>query len=223
MKESEHNLETGTEIPQGAEPSEEAIPGQDGTETSMDPVTLTAVEYRGLLDKAVKADQNWETFLRERAELENLRKRVAREKQDAIRYANEGLIADLLPILDNFEMALLATDQATDLNVEALKTGVSMIHGQFKNLLLDSGLQEIDATGKPFDPAIHDALGEEISQSIPDGNVIRQTRKGYKLRDRLIRAASVIVARKEQKPTNKSLTPDNLPGPDADLDSASHS
>ncbi len=200
----DQNQKTGDE-PAGQDAAGSAAPentAADGGNTEKtdptEPVTLTGEQYQTLLEKAAKSEHNWELFLRERAELENLRKRMAREKQDTIKYANEGLISDLLPVLDNFEAALIAAENSTDLNIDALKTGVNMIHGQFKNLLTDLGLQEIDATGKDFDPSIHDALGEEDSTEVGEGKVLRQLRKGYRLRERLLRAASVFVARKPE-------------------------
>jgi molecular chaperone GrpE len=158
--------------------------------------SLTPRQLEELKARAAKADEHWERLLRTAADLENFKKRSAREKQEAIRFANEALLAKLLPALDHFDMALAAANNAEGTTVESLKTGVTMIHNQLKKALAEAGLEEIDATAQPFDPNFHEAVTEEESSAIPAGHVIRQLRRGYKLRQRLIRPASVVVAKK---------------------------
>ncbi len=102
-------------------------------------------------------------------------------------------------MLDNFEAALAAGSNADASSVDSLLIGVKMILGQLKTVVSDAGLQEIDAQGKPFDPVIHEALSEEPSDEVAEGHVLRQMRKGYKLRDRLVRPASVVVSGKAEK------------------------
>jgi molecular chaperone GrpE len=104
----------------------------------------------------------------------------------------------LLPVLDHFEMAQTAaqTAEAPPGGVAALQAGIAMIQQQLKTALAESGLEEIDATGKPFNPAWHEAISLMESAEVPEGHVVRQIRKGYKFRDRLIRPATVIVAKK---------------------------
>lgn len=158
--------------------------------------TLTPEQVVQLLDKAAKADELRDQLLRTVADMDNLRKRSAREKQDAIRYANESILEKLVPVLDNFEMAMLATSTAEGGNVDALKTGVSMILSQFKNVLAEAGLEEIPAQGKPFDPNLHEAVSQQVNPDVPEGQVVQQLRKGYKLKDRLLRPATVVVSKK---------------------------
>jgi molecular chaperone GrpE len=105
-------------------------------------------------------------------------------------------LAKLVPVLDHFEMAMAAAQNTDGVTVDALKTGVMMISSQLKSVLADLGLEEIDAAGRPFDPAWHEAVSERESVEAPPGQVVQQLRKGYKFRDRLLRPASVIVARK---------------------------
>lgn len=143
---------------------------------------------------AAKATENWDRYVRAVAELENFRKRAAREKQDAIRYANEALLNRLISVLDNFEMALAATGTANG-SADSLKTGVAMISSQLKTTLAEAGLEEVDAAGQVFDPNWHEAVSQIESTEVPEGHVAQQIRKGYKFRDRLLRAATVIVAR----------------------------
>jgi len=131
--------------------------------------------------------------LRARADLDNFRKRSLREKEDAIRYANNGLLEKLLPVIDNFELGLDAARNATD--AASVLQGMSMVHRQLQDFIRSQGLEEVPADGEAFDPNKHDAVSQEFSADVPEGQVIRQVRKGYKLKDRLIRAASVIVSK----------------------------
>jgi molecular chaperone GrpE len=156
---------------------------------------LTTEQIDELKAKAAKADEHWDRLLRSVADLENFKKRAARERQEAIRFANASLLEKLIPALDNFDMALAAST-AEAASVESLKTGITMIYNQLKGALAEAGLEEIDAANRAFDPNLHEAVAQEESPATPEGHVVRQLRKGYKLRDRLIRPAGVVVARK---------------------------
>ena len=149
-----------------------------------------------LQNRAAKAEENWERLLRATADFDNFKKRAAREKIEAAQYANYSLIQKLLPVLDNFEMALAAAQNAEGDKLAALQSGVAMIQQQLKAALAETGLEEIDALGKPFDPNRHEAISEQESAEVAEGNVMQQLRKGYKLKDRLVRPATVIVAKK---------------------------
>jgi molecular chaperone GrpE len=146
-------------------------------------------------EQAAKADEHWQRVVQQAADFDNYKKRATRERQDAVNYANEALLTKLLPVLDNFEMAIsaAANDGAA---AKSLQAGVSMIAGQLRNVLAESGLEEIDATGKKFDPNLHEAVSEVATKDVPEGHVAQQIRKGYKLRNRLIRPAGVVVARR---------------------------
>jgi molecular chaperone GrpE len=165
----------------------------------LDPSSITADQLHELNQRAAKADDHWERLLRTTADLENYKKRAAREKQDAIKFANESLIEKLIPILDNFDMALSATQNAGGKNetVQSLQAGVQMIFQQLKTALKDAGLEEINAQGQSFDPNLHEAISQQESAEVPEGNVVQQLRKGYKLRERLLRPASVVVAKRK--------------------------
>jgi molecular chaperone GrpE len=136
-------------------------------------------------------------LLRSQAEWDNSRKRILREKEDSVRYASEALLEKLLPVLDNFEMGMQAAQSATD--AKAISQGFEMVLAQLQQVLREAGVEAVDATGHPFDPHRHEALGHQDSDEHPEGHVIFQTRKGYKLKDRLLRPASVFVARKPEK------------------------
>ena len=159
-----------------------------------EPPPPSAEELKELRINAAKAEEYYERLLRQVAETDNLRKRLAKEKQDAIRYANESLIEQLLPTMDSFDMAISAANSTSENTIDSLKTGVEMVHGQLKRTLEDTGLTEIDATGQIFNPALHEAISRKETDEAADGTVIEQIRKGYQLNERLVRPASVIVA-----------------------------
>ena len=186
MKDADMNQSAAP--PVGAEGADEVL--------HLDPETLTVEQLEELKTRAAKADENWDRLLRVTADFDNFKKRAARERQDASRYANEALIQKLIPILDNFEMALSATQSAQGATADSLQAGVAMIMQQLKGALTDAGVEEVDATGKPFDPNIHEAVSQAETSDVPEGNVVQQLRKGYKLRDRLLRPATVVVAKK---------------------------
>ncbi|MGC8828635.1 MAG: nucleotide exchange factor GrpE [Verrucomicrobiia bacterium] len=160
---------------------------------------LTKEELESLVEKASKADEYYDKLLRVSADYDNYRKRMARERQDIVKFANESLITRLLPVLDNFEAALNIANSNNNTSVESLKTGVMMIYNQLKNILAEVGLEEINAVNKPFDPLIHEAVSEQETTDVPPGHVVAQIRKGYKLNSRLIRPATVIVAKEPHK------------------------
>lgn len=130
-----------------------------------------------------------DTSLRTAAEMDNLRKRTQREREEAIRYANQRLLEDLLPVIDNFEMGMMAAAQDTS---SMIYIGMDMVRKQLNDFLANQGVEEIPTEGQ-FDANLHDAVSQEPSDQ-PEGEIIRVTRRGFKIRDRLLRPASVIVA-----------------------------
>ncbi|WP_395746354.1 nucleotide exchange factor GrpE [Prosthecobacter sp.] len=162
------------EIPASDTPAEDTTP--------LDPMTALAQEAERWKDMAYRSQ----------AELDNFRKRSAREAQETRAYANADLLRALFPILDNFDMGLEAARAESEKSM--IFMGMSMVSRQLQDFLRESGVQEIEAQGKPFDPNLHEAVAQEASASVPEGTIIRVTRRGYKLKDRLLRAASVIVS-----------------------------
>jgi molecular chaperone GrpE len=130
--------------------------------------------------------------LRSQADFENYKKRSAREKEEAIKYANSTLLERLIAIVDNFELGLDAARAEGEKS--PVFSGMSMVLKQLMDFLADSGLEPIDATGAKFDPNLHEAIAHEPSGEVPEGTVIRQTRRGYKMKDRLLRPSSVVVS-----------------------------
>ena len=129
--------------------------------------------------------------LRLTADYDNYRKRAQREKEDVRQFANQGLLEKLLPVLDNFEMAITAVKNADP----SIKDGVQMIYDQLFAVLKDSGMEPIDAMGEPFDPNLHEALSQEETSDVNEGTVVQQVQRGYKLNERLVRPARVVVAK----------------------------
>jgi len=160
---------------------------------------LTEEQFQQIKAQAAKADEYWNQLLRTAADLDNYKKRAAREKQEAIKHANESLLGKVIPVLDNFEMALAAASSTNAESADSLQQGVSMIQQQLKQALADAGLEEINATGQPFDPNYHEAVSQQESTEVPEGHVLQQLRKGYKLRERLLRPATVVVAKAPSK------------------------
>jgi molecular chaperone GrpE len=173
-----------------------ASPGATEALTPVEHMPLTPEEIVELQERGAKADENWDRLLRLTADFDNFKKRAARERLDAIKFANEGLIMKLIPVSDNFEMALAAAKNSTDASTQSLQAGVAMIHQQLRAVLAEAGLEEVDATGKTFDPALHEAVSQQESADVPEGHVLQQLRKGYRLQGKLLRPATVVVAKK---------------------------
>jgi len=167
-------------------------PADEAGETG---AALTPQQVQELRDQAAKAEANWDRYLRVTADFDNYKKRVTREKQESVKYANENLLTKLVPLLDNFEMAIAAAQGSTPEAMQSLQTGVNMIFQQLKSTLTEAGLEEIDAAGAAFDPNWHEAVSQRETAEIPEGHVAQQLRKGYKIRERLLRPATVIVAK----------------------------
>ena len=129
--------------------------------------------------------------LRSQADFENYKKRAAREKEDAVKYANSALLERLVSILDNFELGLAAAK--TEGTQSPIYSGMVLVQKQLNDLLEENGLQAIEAEGKKFDPNLHEAIAHEPSET-PEGTVIRQARRGYRFKDRLLRPARVVVS-----------------------------
>jgi molecular chaperone GrpE len=137
-------------------------------------------------------DRFRELALRSQADFENYKKRSAREKEEAIKYANSSLLERLVAIIDNFELGLTAAKQQGDNS--PIYSGMVLVQKQLTDLLTENGLEPIEAEGKPFDPNLHEAIAHEASERLPEGTVLRQMRRGYRFKDRLLRPARVVVS-----------------------------
>jgi len=180
--------------PAPSEPAETAGSGPVSKETpppKHKTVKVSEQELEQLKAKAAQAEENWDKFLRAAAEMDNYRKRVAREKDELVRNARERLIGALLPVLDNLERALDHSAAGTPLH-----EGLLQLQKQFQQALADFGLVEIQApTGSQFDPNVHEAVSHVESAGHADGAIVEQLQSGYKLADRLLRPARVVVSK----------------------------
>lgn len=141
-----------------------------------------------------EAQKNWDLYLRERADLENFRKRAQRDKEELGKFANEGILRELVPAVDNLERAIEHARQ-DGAGGETLLKGVELTLAQFQKVLEKFGVVAIKALGEPFDPARHEAMGQVESSEQPANTVVQEYQKGYLLNDRLLRPALVMVAK----------------------------
>ena len=133
-----------------------------------------------------------DTFLREKAELDNFKKRLTKEKEDFAQFANERLLKELLQIEDNLERAM----EAPNATLESLKEGVEMLQKQFKYFLKNQKVEVIEAFGKPFDPNLHEVLNQQESEEHEENTVIEEYSKGFTLNGRILRSAKVVISKK---------------------------
>tara|TARA_R110002096_G_scaffold376724_7_gene570493 strand:- start:8368 stop:9024 length:657 start_codon:yes stop_codon:yes gene_type:complete len=152
------------------------------------------------LDPQAEAQKWRDVALRSQAELENFRKRMSREKQDAIKFGNAGLLETLLPVIDNFRFGLDAARQESQDSI--VFQGMSMVMKQLDDFLGEQGVVEVPAEGKVFDPNLHEAVKQEYSDEVEEGTVTAVIRRGFKLHDRLLRAAHVIVSKGPEPEVN---------------------
>ena len=172
------------------------------TETPYDPEASPPVADTGAAEQIdsddptsglqADLDRFRDLALRSQADFENYKKRAAREKEEAIKYANSSMLERLIAIIDNFELGLSAARGEGEKS--PIFAGMNMVLKQLTDFLTDNGLQPIDAAGQKFDPNVHEAIAHEASEEVPEGIVIRQTRRGYRMKDRLLRPSSVVVS-----------------------------
>lgn len=139
-----------------------------------------------------KAAETWEQMLRLRADLENTKKRLEREKQEAIRFANEKLLIEVLPIMDNLDRAMASLTEGHD--PEKVKDGLKIAQRELHDVLEEHGVQVVKSVGELFDPQVHEAVGVVDDKDAKDGAVVEEIQRGYLLNGRLIRASRVKIA-----------------------------
>ncbi|MDX2493989.1 MAG: nucleotide exchange factor GrpE [Desulfuromusa sp.] len=181
MAKKNEDFENELETPSDVEPEVEGA--EDDTESLQDKLTQALDE--------TKVHQ--EQYLRTLADMENLRKRTQRDKEELAKFANESLLRDILPVIDNLERAVEHAEQTE--SEDGLFEGVQMTLTQFSQLLDKFGVEPVDAIGQPFDPAYHQAMGMMESEEHPVNTVVQQMQKGYQLNKRLLRPAFVMLAK----------------------------
>jgi molecular chaperone GrpE len=181
-----------TEKDKSYDQSSEPLDTESQPELPEEPSELAKLREQ-IAAKERECEENYDRYVRQLAELDNFRKRTKREKDDAIRFANEALIRDLLPVVDNLERAVAHSKGGG--NGKPLVEGVEMVLKGLLDALTKHGLIQVSAVGEPFDPAKHEAMAQLASESYAPNTVIEEHHKGYLLGDRLLRPALVTVAK----------------------------
>lgn len=191
MEENKHNhkshkIEGGADNPQAGEEKQ---------------VSLKESEYAKLKEDAAKAPEYWDRILRLQADFDNTRKRLEREKQEFIKFANEEIISELLNILDDLERTVELAQSANQ-DLPMFLKGVEMIMAHLYEMLKDYGVKPIDAQGKLFDPNFHEALMQIEDKDVAEHTIVEELQKGYLLNEKVIRTAKVkvAVAKKDNSP-----------------------
>lgn len=170
----------------------------EGLQPEVEPLVENSDLEQQLAQALEEKQRLHEQYLRTLADMDNLRKRTTREKEEIAKFANEGILRDILPVIDNLERALEHSDKAEDSG--GLFEGVRMTLTQFNQVLSRFGVETIESVGKPFNPAYHQAMGQLESADHPVNTVMVEMQKGYQLNERLLRPAFVLVAKSpEQK------------------------
>lgn len=192
IEDADEAEEQKTESPEAEEAAaEETAEGEDTAAEEGAQEEAEAGEDKAAEEKKAE-EQESERYMRLMAEFQNFKRRAAREKSDIHAYANEKIIGELLPVLDNFERAL---ETKSD-DVEGYAKGMELIFTQLKTALEHAGLEEIPALGEEFDPNVHNAVMTEDSDEHEDNHISKVLQKGYKLNDKVIRPSMVAVVRK---------------------------
>jgi molecular chaperone GrpE len=191
----------------GREPDPESPDQHPTPESAAEiPSDLEALQDK-LQEKTKEAEENYARLLRMAADMENLKKRQERERAELLQYANENLIKELLPVVDNLERAL---EHGRQLETPApLLEGIDMVYQGFLKALGKFGVTPLESVGQQFDPAFHNAVMQEETDQVPDCSVTKELQKGYLMNQRLLRPAMVVVARNQHDTANTSCQTDS--------------
>ncbi len=186
---------TTDDLPEEVIGEGDLTPGDEFQNEQDKQISLSDMTKDQLIEKIsevqASADHNLDSYLRSQAEMENMKKRFQKDKQELIKYGNEILTKQLLPVADNLEKALAhAEDKAA---FDALREGVDLTLKGLMNVLEKAGVEAVKAVGEPFDPNFHEAVSEQENDKAAPGAVLMELQKGYLLNQRLIRPAMVVV------------------------------
>jgi molecular chaperone GrpE len=147
--------------------------------------------------EALRAELNerQDRFLRLQADFENFRRRTLKEREEAYQYGHQNLVKDLLPTVDNLERALEHARKSGREDLDGVLQGIDLVQRELMGVLAKHGVTEIEALGQAFDPSVHEALAQVEDRTVPTNTVVQVFQKGYRLRDRLLRPAQVVVSR----------------------------
>ena len=189
-----------TEEETASQPSEEILDEANATDAVDEspeedsPQGDASSRMQGKLEEAYgKRDELQNKYLRAAAELDNLRKRSVRDREEIASRTRANIIGDLLPAVDAFRLGL--QDAQNREEAKSVVEGFAMVMTQMESILGEHGLSLVDATGQPFDTSLHEAVSHEASEDIEEGHVIYTVRTGYKLGDRLLRPAAVVISK----------------------------
>lgn len=168
------------------DPSVEDLPLEKMTKSQL-------IEKLGEIQK--DAEKNYDLYLRSQAELDNIKKRFQKEKEGLIKFANDSLIKQLLPVVDSLEKALAHSEE--DSSLGAIREGIELTMKELMNTLKNAGVEEIQSVGQPFDPNFHEAMFEKDDDSVESGTVLDELQKGYLLNQRLLRPSLVSVSKRK--------------------------
>jgi len=161
-------------------------------------IPLTKMTKAKLIEKIEKvqeaSDKNLDLYIRSQAEIDNLKKRYQKEQQGLVKFANESLIKQLLPVVDSLEKAI--THSQDEDSIQTIREGVDLTLKGLMDILQKAGVETIEAIGEQFDPNFHEAVSEMADDGVEPGTVIKDLQKGYILNQRLIRPSMVIVSKK---------------------------
>lgn len=177
--------------------SDDSVKNEEQTEVVAELTDIAPEERIRQLEEALAAKEqeasaNWDRLLRERADLENFRKRASREKEELLNYGVKSLIEEVLPVVDNLERAL---DHANEDGLPALVEGIRMTHSMLMTALKKYGVSVVDGEcGSVFDPAFHQAMSQVETDEQPANTIVQEFQRGYLLKERLLRPSMVSVA-----------------------------
>ena len=192
-KNREEQIDTGSgELEE--DPREEGE-SQDQEEEEIPITKMTKAQLIKKVEKVQEAsDKNLDLYIRSQAEIDNLKKRYQKERQDLRKFANESLIKQLLPVVDNLEKAI--THSQDEDSIETIREGVDLTLKGLLDTLKKAGVETVEAAGEKFDPNFHEAVSEMADDAVEPGTVVKDLQKGYILNQRLIRPSTVIVSKK---------------------------
>ncbi len=179
-------------VEETAENEESSKDAEEGSTSASEASASSPSEQDPLEAAKAEAAEMKNRYLRSVADLENYRRRIAREKQEIIRSAAGSVIEELLPVIDNLKLGLAAAEKHPE--AKDVTQGFAMVFEQLRNVLKEQGLEALEPDGSDFDPNFHDCIAQHASSEIPEGKVIQTVRTGYRLNERLLRAASVVVS-----------------------------
>jgi len=192
-KKKDEQIETASE-----ELEEDPREEEESKDQEEEEIPLTKMTKAKLIEKIQKvqeaSDKNLDLYIRSQAEIDNLKKRYQKEQQGLVKFANESLIKQLLPVVDSLEKAI--THSQDEDSIQTIREGVDLTLKGLMDILQKAGVETIEAIGEQFDPNFHEAVSEMADDGVEPGTVIKDLQKGYILNQRLIRPSMVIVSKK---------------------------